>query len=162
MRDRITARVLLFDAQNRILLMKARLPSAPEGIGAWFTVGGGVEPGESLVQAALREVAEETGLAEVALGPVVWLREAVLALEDGEAVLFKESYLVARCPGGEPSRAGWQALEHAMVDDMRWWTLAELAATDEPVYPEGLSALLGDIAAGCYPPRPVSITVRRG
>jgi hypothetical protein len=48
MRERPTARVLLLDAQDRILLMKGRLPSDPTGPGAWFTLGGGVEAGRDL------------------------------------------------------------------------------------------------------------------
>jgi 8-oxo-dGTP pyrophosphatase MutT (NUDIX family) len=159
MRERLTARVLLFDAAGRVLLMKGRLPGDPDGPASWFTVGGGAEPGESVLEAALREVAEETGLPGVELGPVVWLREAVLALESGEVVLFKESYIVARCPGGEPSRAGWQDLEHRLVDDIRWWTPQEVAATDETIYPERFAALLADIVAGNYPAQPLTITV---
>ena len=48
MKERLTARVLLLDPEDRILLMKGRLPSDPDAPGAWFTVGGGIEPGESL------------------------------------------------------------------------------------------------------------------
>lgn len=40
----------------------------------WFFVGGKIEEGESMQQAALRELHEETGLTakEVEPGPVVW------------------------------------------------------------------------------------------
>jgi len=55
MRERLTARVLLFDEDGRILLLKGRLPNRPKHTSSWFTVGGGVEPGETLYAAALRE-----------------------------------------------------------------------------------------------------------
>ena len=51
-RERPTARVLLLDPDDRILLMKGRLPSNPDAPGVWFTIGGGIEPGESLYEAA--------------------------------------------------------------------------------------------------------------
>ncbi|MFI4951178.1 MAG: NUDIX domain-containing protein, partial [Caulobacterales bacterium] len=71
LRDRPTVRVLLFAPDGRLLLMNARYPWMPSA-GAWFTVGGGVEPGESVLQAAVREVREETGFTEVDFGPVIW------------------------------------------------------------------------------------------
>ena len=151
--ERLTARVILLDEQDRILLMKGRFPNDRTGSGAWFTVGGGAAPGESILEAAAREVREETGLA-VELGPIVWRREGIGRDHTGEKLLFRESYVVARCAGGEPSRESWEAHEHDLVDDIRWWTLDELAACEEAVYPEGLASLLPDIIAGDYPAEP--------
>lgn len=157
MRRRLTARVLLFDPQGRLLLMKGRLPSAPEAPGAWFTIGGGARPGESILAAAAREIGEETGFTQFELGPVVWRRTGSLPLAGGEPVWFDEHYVVARCAGGEVSRAGWDETEQMLIDDIRWWTLGELSATDEPVFPPGLAGRLGPIAAGRYPTRPKRI-----
>jgi len=159
MRERITVRVLLFDPDGRILLMKGRLPSRPNGPGAWFTVGGGAEPGESLEACARREIAEETGFAEIELGPAVWRREGAGALVEGEAALFLETYFVARCSGGEPGRDGWMAHEHDLIDDIRWWTVDQVLAARELIYPERLAELLPEIAAGRYPAEPLEITV---
>lgn len=159
MRERITVRVLLLDPEGRILLMKGRLPSRRDEPGAWFTVGGGAEPDETLEDCALREIAEETGFAEVELGPVVWRREGLGALVTGEAVVFKETYIVARCPAAEPVRDGWEDYEHDLVDDLRWWTLEELRACAEPIYPERFLELLPDVLAGAYPDEPLEITV---
>ncbi|MDQ2861241.1 MAG: NUDIX domain-containing protein [Pseudomonadota bacterium] len=147
MRERLTARVLLLDAKDQILLMKGRLPSDPGAPGAWFTVGGGVEPGESLAAAAAREVREETGFEGVEIGDVAWRGEQILHDRKGRPVLFKETYFIARCAGAAPSRAGWQALEREFVDDMRWWTLDDLAACGEPVFPVGLAQSLIDLLA---------------
>ncbi len=159
MRERLTARVLLFDGEGRILLLKGRLPNRPAHTSSWFTVGGGVEPGETLAEAALREIIEETGFTEVELGPVVWTRESVGILLDGDPALFKESYIVARCLGGEPSRAGWQPHENELIDDMRWWTLGEIASATDRIYPERFRDLVAAIAAGDYPEQPLEITV---
>jgi 8-oxo-dGTP pyrophosphatase MutT (NUDIX family) len=154
MRRRLTVRVLLLDPADRLLLMKGRLPGNPPGSAWWYTVGGGAEPGEGVVEAALREIGEETGFTEIELGPVVWRREGIWTLVDGERIRADERYLVARCPGGEPSREGWLDYERELNEDLRWWTLAELAATTEPVFPPDLAELLPDVLAGLYPDPP--------
>ena len=156
MRQRLTARVLLLDPEDRLLMMKGRLPGAAPGQGAWFTVGGGAAPGESVMDAAAREIVEETGFTAFELGPVVWRREGALALA-GETVWMDEHYVLARCPGGDPVRHGWQADEHALIDDIRWWTQAELAATAERVFPPGLADLLAELLAGGPPAEPRAI-----
>ena len=152
---RPTARVLLLDATDRILLMNGRLPGNPDRDGAWFTVGGGLEPGETWLQAAAREIVEETGITQFELGPIVWSREGPLDIP--HRVWFDERYVVARCEGGEPTRGGWQALEHELIDDIRWWTHGDLAATRDRVFPGGLAARLPDILAGRYPAEPLAI-----
>lgn len=152
---RPTARVLLLDAADSILLMNGRLPGNRHRDPSWFTVGGGVEAGETWLEAAAREIVEETGITDFELGPIVWRREGVLEIPD--PVLFDERYIVARCAGGEPSREGWQAIEHELIGEMRWWTLADLAVTAEPVFPGGLAQRLPDILAGRYPAEPVVI-----
>jgi 8-oxo-dGTP pyrophosphatase MutT (NUDIX family) len=154
MRERQTARVLLLDPRNQILLLKGRLPSDPTAPGAWFTVGGGVEAGETLQEAALREILEETGFVVAHVSEVLWRREQRVADRKGRPVLLKEAFMLARCAGGEPSREGWVALEREFVDDIRWWGLDELLATDEPVYPKDLALSLRAVlhASPEYPP----------
>lgn len=162
MRERPSARVLLLDPEDRILLLKGRLPATPDGPSFWFTVGGGIEAGETLVEAARREIAEETGFCDAALGPVVWRDEIVLPDQTGEPWLLRQSYLVARTLGGEPSPDGWQPLEREFTDDMRWWSLAELQATGETVYPVGIAELLADVLAGRFAPEPLLIATPEG
>ena len=69
-------------------------------------------------------------------------------------MVFREHYVVARCERAEPDRAGWTAVERALIDDIRWWTLEDLAATSEPVHPPGLVEQLPSIIAGQYPATP--------
>lgn len=161
-RERLTARVLLLDPDGRILLMRGRLPGDPEAPHVWFTVGGGIEPGESAEAAAAREIVEETGLTDARLGPVVWTGEAMLHDRKRRPVHFRERFLVAWTRGGELSREGWRPLEREFVDEVRWWTLAELAQTRETVYPEGLAELLVDVIAGRLAPDPLVIRTLAG
>lgn len=156
LRDRPTVRVVLLDPQGRVLLMKGRFPGGPSG-GAWFTVGGGADPGETVHETALREVAEETGFTEVELGPVVWRRGGPLTLPNGERVMMREVYVVARCAGGEPSRDGWDEVERSQMLDLRWWSQVDLAVSPERIYPARLSELLAEVIAGRHPPAPLKL-----
>lgn len=150
MQRRVTARVLLVDPQERILLLRGRFEGAAEHF--WFTVGGGVEPGETVAEAAVREIFEETGFSDVALGPVVWRRESVIpAMDTREPLLFEENYLLGRTGGGAPSRAGWNEIERRLVDDIRWWSIDELGLSQEAIYPRDLAQILPRILAGDAP-----------
>jgi len=135
--------------------MKGRLPAARQRPGVWFTVGGGVEPGETYAQAAAREIVEETGIEDFILGPVVWLREGVMLLP--EPTLLKEQYFVARCIGGEPERKAWTEVERDLIDDIRWWSLPELMTTADRVFPPGLVGRLPPLLAGRVPKDPERI-----
>lgn len=148
MRERRTARVLLFDPQGRILLLKGRLPSDPDAPAWWFTVGGGVETGETLEQAARREILEETGFEVAGVSEVLWRAEQVFSDRKGRPILIKEAFMVAHCEGGEPSRAGWVALEREFVDDIRWWSLVDLAQTPDPIHPPDLVRRVADLIPG--------------
>jgi 8-oxo-dGTP pyrophosphatase MutT (NUDIX family) len=70
---RTSARVILIDPSDRVLLLAARDPADQRVV--WFVPGGGVEEGETLEQAAVRELAEEVPMAaSVALSGPVWTR----------------------------------------------------------------------------------------
>ena len=54
--------ILLLDPDSRLLLFEGRdLPDSSDTARWWFTAGGGMEHGETLIEAAEREVREETG-----------------------------------------------------------------------------------------------------
>src|ERR1700683_1920941 len=116
MRARQTARGLLLAPEGRTRRTRARLPFDPDAPSVWFTVGGGMEPGESVPEAAAREIVEETGLTDARLVPVRARSEALLYDRKRWPVHFKESFVVAYTAGGPLSREGWQPLELEFVD----------------------------------------------
>ncbi|GAA2746936.1 MULTISPECIES: NUDIX hydrolase [Kitasatospora] len=144
--QRRTSRVLLVDDRDRLLLLCGRDPRRA-GARWWFTVGGGVEEGEHPLDAALREVREETALSLPAerLGPVVWTRQAVFSV-DGRGFDQFEEYRFARLSAGEASRVrvGTEEARYGY----HWWSVEELATTTEAVRPKRMARLLPDVLRG--------------
>ncbi len=69
---RIASRVLPVSPVGEVLLLQGQDPAVPGEL-HWVSIGGAVDPGESLAGAAVRELAEETGIAAREadlLGPV--------------------------------------------------------------------------------------------
>jgi 8-oxo-dGTP pyrophosphatase MutT (NUDIX family) len=161
LKERVAVRLLLLSPQGRLLLLRGeggpvRAMSGEDCGAFWFTVGGGREPGEDLVTTARREVVEETGLTAVRFGPAVWYSEQVLSFH-GEPTLFKETFIVAHAEAETLDPAGWTELEREMIRGWRWWSVEEIAATAEVIFPAGLAGLLPDVIAGRYPPAPLVI-----
>lgn len=77
---------IALDERERVLLIQRGRPPAE---GAWSIPGGRVELGETLHQACVREMREETGL-EVEIGPVVEVLDRITRDDggDGERIAF--------------------------------------------------------------------------
>jgi 8-oxo-dGTP pyrophosphatase MutT (NUDIX family) len=137
---RKVARVILLDPDDRILLMHGYEPDNPD-ITWWFTPGGGLEGDETREEAALRELAEETGITDVELGPVLWQRICSFPF-DGRRWDQDEWYYLARTAQTHTDPSGLTGLEQRSVSGLRWWTCTELSVARETVYPTRLAGLL--------------------
>lgn len=145
---RQAGRVLVVDAAGRVLLLHGFDPARP-GEPYWFTVGGGAEPQESLAEAAVRELAEETGIAArpADLGEPVWHEVAEFSFQ-GASYRQEQDFFLLEVGSPEISADGRDQEEAAVIDGHRWWTLAELDATAERYYPAALPRLLRSLGIG--------------
>jgi ADP-ribose pyrophosphatase YjhB (NUDIX family) len=143
---RAAARVLLRDADGRVLLVAHRRTPHEH---VWTAPGGGIRPGEDAAQAAAREVAEEVG-AWVEIGPCV-LRRRVTFPYRALWLEQHEQWFLARIDGLDSDQA---PLDDAGIDRARWWTLDELETTDTAVAPANLAVLLRRLDADGPPEEP--------
>ncbi|MCE7002943.1 HAD-IA family hydrolase [Kibdelosporangium philippinense] len=145
-RDREAVRVLCLDQQDRLLLLHWRDPVS--GAYLWEPTGGGVEPGESYIAAAHREVLEETGFLNVHISP-----DSIPVRRDqpwrGRRFRNVEQFFVARIPDDQAITT--PELTDTEVETLvgsRWWTWPELLRTTERIEPVDIVHVLRTLAPG--------------
>ncbi|MEV1173573.1 NUDIX domain-containing protein [Nonomuraea sp. NPDC049784] len=155
---RSTARVLLVDDVDRLLVYRGLLLQVEDPYYAWFTPGGAVDPGESLQQAAARELREELGyaVAPAVLGPVVAISSGTWSL-GGETFSSVDSFFFLRVSGLEVDTSGMDDEERQVTDRFEWWTVTELRTAAETIVPGGLAALMERLLRGNLPAQPVAL-----
>ena len=138
-RHRPAVRVLCIDLESRLLLLHWRDPS--DGVLFWEPPGGGIEPGESPLDAARRELHEETGITGNCIVPGcidverdVWF--------NGEHFSGPEQFFVAHVTetAMSPQQLGPDEITNLMGH--RWCTWAEVGALDDRIEPPQLRSVL--------------------
>ena len=162
---RETARVLLHDSRAHVFLLLTHFDPEVGLPPRWITPGGGIDPGETPLDAAVRELREETGLIVPPedLGDIVWQTEGRWDWGDGIGHHTYTDYFyqlditstpVKQAPGNGPApellnrhsfkldSSSWTSDERRDVLEFRWWNIRELLETDQAVGPQGLAQWL--------------------
>ncbi len=157
MRMRESARALIIDPDDRVLLVHFDWPGLELADGFWANPGGGIEPGETRLDAIQRELREETGLVVDVLGPEVWTKTAIFEMSDWDGQIDHiHLYRVDHFEPAPEMTPEQLAAEH--VHEVRWWSPDEIAAGTARFAPHALAELLGDLRTHGIPETPVELS----
>jgi 8-oxo-dGTP pyrophosphatase MutT (NUDIX family) len=134
--ERTAARVLIVSPARRVLLLRLE-PSFDEPF--WVTPGGGVDDGETLEQAAMRELREEVGRSDLSLGGLVWTRDVRFTWQEW---IVQQREHVFRVEAPEEFVAVTEHPDEEPIVGSAWFSADELLGLDDAVYPEDLAARL--------------------
>ncbi len=133
---RRTARVLPVDPEGRVLLLHGWDPHHPERP-FWFTIGGAAEGGESMRDAAARELYEETRISvdPAQLGEPI-AEQTIEFSWGGRHIVQDQVFYAVLVTSPEVSLEGLDLWEQATTDKYGWLTASELDGEERPAHPD--------------------------
>jgi 8-oxo-dGTP pyrophosphatase MutT (NUDIX family) len=143
-RLRRSARVFLFDPAGDVLLIRIVTPQEDGPFVFWVTPGGEMEPGEDARETAARELFEELGLRLPLTGPV-HEESGGTYVHLGETVRNFDVFFASRCAREAPRLLGVTEEELSLMQEMRWWSVAEMEVTAERLFPANIATLAREI-----------------
>ena len=144
-KHRETARIMLIDEENRIFLLKTHFDPEVGLPPRWLTPGGGIDSGESTLQAAVRELYEETGMtvSPEVLGEPVLVASGRWDWADGLSYhTYTDTIYELKVQNFQPDTSGFTQDELRDILEYRWWTLEEILGSKEPLAPHELRVWL--------------------
>lgn len=144
---RYAARVIIISEDGHTFLMRGHDRHDPT-YSWWFTVGGGIDAGETPAAAAVREMWEETGvqISETDLiGPVV-KRVGKFEFTDRVRRQIEYIYLVY-APRFNTDKQGWTRTENELIDEVKWVPINGLPQLSETglIFPAELKTIIPGI-----------------
>lgn len=152
--ERQAARAILLTPQDEVLLMRVEVQNGS----FWICPGGGLQAGETAAQALRRELAEELGLADAAIGPLLWRRRHEMTLY-GRRWHQSEDYFAVATDRFSPRMQ--DAAEARILREFRWWHPAELRHSTDAIVPAPLLRIILDFRAYGPPQAPLAVELVR-
>ena len=144
----------MIDPDDRVLLFRHHLPE-PWLREGWLLPGGGIDADETAAEAAVREIREETGH-ELTLSEMVAFDSGQWRV-GGRSHSTRNSYFFARVATSSVDLSGQDDRERADLLEYRWWTVGELRASHDLIFPVGLADLLSRLTRGDVPGEPLHL-----
>lgn len=154
--DRHAVRALLTTPDRQILLMRVTFPDPHRVL--WITPGGGLDGGEDSLAGLRRELREEVGRDDFQVGPEVW-QQTVLFYIRKRPVLQHNRYFWIPTERFDPVfDHNPDPREREMFDEYRWWSIEQIARSDEVFAPAKLASWLAALLEHGAPNEPIDVS----
>ena len=155
LRIREAVRALVIDDDQQVLLVRFEFPAGTR----WALPGGGLDVGESHLDALRRELREEIGLDDPVIGAHLWNRLHIIPFINGLFDGQREQVYEVRVASAFQPRPSftWEQLNAEYVFELRWWSMPELEEAQLTTAPRDLVAVLRDYLAFGPPSAPIDV-----
>ena len=150
--DRHAVRAVLLTPEAEVLLIKFVAPQRQ----FWLTPGGGALPKEQALQTLRRELREEIGRDDFAIGPEIWRRSASFSW-NGNTRVQHERYFLVPTERFEPPADMLDETERKWFGGFRWWPVDQLHSSCERFAPRRLARFLERVVEQGPPREPVDV-----